>query len=134
MRRHLGEDFLKANFPGMVERCADYGFDLLHDRVEVSPSAHYQMGGVRIDVDCRTNLEGLFVAGEDAGGVHGANRLGGNGVADSIVYGGRAGDTMADYVLGRRISEGAGRSPNAGGDCVAKTARTRSRCARSSKI
>ena len=101
---HLGEDFLKANFPGMVERCADYGFDLLHDRVEVSPSAHYQMGGVRIDVDCRTNLEGLFVAGEDAGGVHGANRLGGNGVADSIVYGGRAGDTMADYVLGRQTS------------------------------
>ena len=92
----------------MVERCADYGFDLLHDRVEVSPSAHYQMGGVQIDVDCRTNLEGLFVAGEDAGGVHGANRLGGNGVADSIVFGGRAGDAMADYVLSRRISKGAG--------------------------
>ena len=102
---HLGEDFLKENFPGMVERCADYGFDLLHDRVEVSPSAHYQMGGVRIDVDCRTSLEGLFVAGEDAGGVHGANRLGGNGVADSIVFGGRAGDTMADYVLGRELSK-----------------------------
>lgn len=101
---HLGEDFLKANFPGMVERCADYGFDLLHDRVEVSPSAHYQMGGVRIDVDCRTSIEGLFAAGEDAGGVHGANRLGGNGVADSIVFGGRAGDIMADYVLGRRTS------------------------------
>lgn len=98
---HLGEKFITENFPGMVERCADYGFDLIHDRVEVSPSAHYQMGGVRIDVDCRTNLEGLFVAGEDAGGVHGANRLGGNGVADSIVYGGRAGDTMAEYVAGR---------------------------------
>ena len=59
---HLGEAFLLENFPGMVERCADHGFDLLHDRVEVSPSAHYQMGGVQIDVDCRTNLEGLFVA------------------------------------------------------------------------
>jgi succinate dehydrogenase / fumarate reductase flavoprotein subunit/fumarate reductase flavoprotein subunit len=98
---HLGESYLMENFPGMVERCADHGFDLLHDRVEVSPSAHYQMGGVQIDVDCRTNLEGLFVAGEDAGGVHGANRLGGNGVADSIVFGGRAGDSMADYVLGK---------------------------------
>jgi succinate dehydrogenase / fumarate reductase flavoprotein subunit/fumarate reductase flavoprotein subunit len=97
---HLGESFLLENFPGMVERCADHGFDLLHDRVEVSPSAHYQMGGVRIDVDCRTNLDGLFVAGEDAGGVHGANRLGGNGVADSIVFGGCAGDAMADYVHG----------------------------------
>jgi succinate dehydrogenase flavoprotein subunit len=100
---HLGDSYLMENFPGMVERCADHGFDLLHDRVEVSPSAHYQMGGVQIDVDCHTNLEGLFVAGEDAGGVHGANRLGGNGVADSIVYGGRAGDAMADYVLGREL-------------------------------
>jgi len=98
---HLGESYLMEHFPGMVERCADHGFDLLHDRVEVSPSAHYQMGGVQIDIDCRTNIEGLFVAGEDAGGVHGANRLGGNGVADSIVFGGRAGDSMADYVLGK---------------------------------
>ncbi len=94
---HLGEAFLLRHFPGMVERCADYGFDLLRGPVEVSPSAHYQMGGVEIDRNGRTNLEGLFVAGEDAGGVHGANRLGGNGVADSIVFGARAGDAMAAY-------------------------------------
>jgi succinate dehydrogenase/fumarate reductase flavoprotein subunit len=100
--RHLGEEFLLENFPGMVERCADYGFDMLHDRVEVSPSAHFQMGGVKIDVQCKTSLDGLFVAGEDAGGVHGANRLGGNGVADSIVFGGCAGDSMTDYVTSRK--------------------------------
>jgi succinate dehydrogenase/fumarate reductase flavoprotein subunit len=100
---HLGEEFLLTNFPGMVERCADYGFDLLHDRVEISPSAHFQMGGVEIDVECRTSLDGLFVAGEDAGGVHGANRLGGNGVADSIVFGGCAGDSMSDYVVTRTL-------------------------------
>jgi succinate dehydrogenase / fumarate reductase flavoprotein subunit/fumarate reductase flavoprotein subunit len=94
---HLGEEFLLANFRGMVERCRDYGFDLVHSRVEVSPSAHYHMGGIRIGVDGRTNLEGVFAAGEDAGGVHGANRLGGNGVADSIVFGARAGDAMAEY-------------------------------------
>ncbi|MBI3683921.1 MAG: FAD-binding protein [Acidobacteria bacterium] len=94
---HLGARFLLKNFPGMVERCRDYGFDLLHDRVEVSPTAHYQMGGVRMDVDGKTSLEGLFVAGEDGAGVHGANRLGGNGVADSIVFGARAGDAMAAY-------------------------------------
>src|SRR5207248_1316116 len=99
---HLDPEGVRRSFPGMIERCQDYGFDLVHDRVEVSPSAHYQMGGVAIDVDCRTNLECLFVAGEDAGGVHGANRLGGNGVADSIVYGGRAGDSMADFVVGRK--------------------------------
>jgi succinate dehydrogenase/fumarate reductase flavoprotein subunit len=47
---HLGEEFLAANFPGMVERCRTHGFDLLHGPVEVSPSAHYQMGGIQIDV------------------------------------------------------------------------------------
>ena len=101
---HLDHDFVIRSFPGMIERCNDYGFDLVHDRVEVSPSAHFQLGGVVIDVDCKTNLESLFVAGEDAGGVHGANRLGGNGVADSIVFGGRAGDSMSDYVVGRGLA------------------------------
>lgn len=96
---HLGEKFLLDNFPGMVERCRDYGFDLLHDKVEVSPSAHYQMGGIEIDLECRSTIEGLFAAGEDAGGVHGANRLGGNGVADSIVFGGVAGDAMPHRLL-----------------------------------
>jgi succinate dehydrogenase / fumarate reductase flavoprotein subunit/fumarate reductase flavoprotein subunit len=101
--RHLGPEFLLTNFPGMVERCADYGFDMVYGRVEVSPSAHFQMGGVQIDVQCKTSMEGLFAAGEDAGGVHGANRLGGNGVADSIVFGGVAGDHMTDYVAGREL-------------------------------
>lgn len=63
--------------------------------VEVSPTAHYVIGGVKIDPACRSDLDGLFVAGEDSGGVHGANRLGGNGVACSIVFGGIAGDGMA---------------------------------------
>jgi succinate dehydrogenase / fumarate reductase flavoprotein subunit/fumarate reductase flavoprotein subunit len=86
------------HFAGMCERCREYGFDLVNDRVEVSPSAHYHMGGIKIDVDCRTNIDGLFAAGEDTGGIHGANRLGGNGVADSIVFGARAGDTMVNYI------------------------------------
>jgi fumarate reductase flavoprotein subunit len=63
------------------------------------------MGGVVIDVACRTALEGLFAAGEDAGGVHGANRLGGNGVAESTVFGGIAGDVMAEFVVGRPCPE-----------------------------
>jgi succinate dehydrogenase / fumarate reductase flavoprotein subunit/fumarate reductase flavoprotein subunit len=92
---HLGEKFLLDNFPGMVERCHDSGFDLLHSRVEVSPSAHYQMGGLHINTECRTTIDGLYAAGEDAAGVHGANRLGGNGVADSIVFGALAGDVIA---------------------------------------
>jgi len=62
------------------------------------PTAHYMMGGVEFASDCTTALPGLFVAGEDSGGVHGANRLGGNGVANSTVFGAVAGDEMAAWV------------------------------------
>jgi fumarate reductase flavoprotein subunit len=79
----------------MVERCADCGFDLAGGRVEVIPTAHYMMGGVQFNADCTTEMPRLFAAGEDTGGVHGANRLGGNGVANSTVFGGLAGDSMA---------------------------------------
>lgn len=92
---HLGASFVARNFPGMVKRCAEVGYDLTTGPVEVTPTAHFHMGGVRIDADCRTALPGLLVAGEDAGGVHGANRLGGNGVAESCVFGARAGLTAA---------------------------------------
>ena len=95
---HLGPDNVRRQFKGMVERCADCGFDLAGGRVEVVPTAHYMMGGVVFDADCTTALEGLFAAGEDTGGVHGANRLGGNGVANSTVFGGIAGETMAAWV------------------------------------
>ncbi|MCB1550224.1 MAG: FAD-binding protein, partial [Hyphomicrobiaceae bacterium] len=74
------------------------GFDLAGGLVEVVPTAHYLMGGVVCEVDTATELPGLFVAGEDAGGVHGANRLGGNGVANSTVFGGIAGDVMPGWI------------------------------------
>ena len=92
---HLGAQFVETNFPGMVKRCRDMGFDLARKPVEVSPTAHFIMGGVRIDQYTRSGLEGLFVAGEDAGGVHGANRLGGNGVAESTVFGCVVGDFVS---------------------------------------
>ncbi len=95
---HLGVDNVRRQFKGMVERCADCGFDLAGGRVEVVPTAHYMMGGVVFAADCSTPLLALFAAGEDTGGVHGANRLGGNGVANSTVFGGIAGDTMAAWV------------------------------------
>jgi fumarate reductase flavoprotein subunit len=91
---HLGPDNVRREFKGMVERCADCGFDLAGGRVEVIPTAHYMMGGVVFAPDCRTELPGLYAAGEDTGGVHGANRLGGNGVANSTVFGGLAGDAI----------------------------------------
>ena len=95
---HLGPDRVRREFKGMVERCADMGFDLAGGRVPVVPTAHYMMGGVVFRPDGSTALPGLFAAGEDTGGVHGANRLGGNGVANSTVFGGIAGDTMAAWV------------------------------------
>lgn len=95
---HLGADKVAKTFPGMVNRCKDCGFDLAGGKVEVVPTAHYLMGGVEFNVDGSTASPGLYAAGEDCGGVHGANRLGGNGVANSTVFGGIAGDSMAAYV------------------------------------
>ena len=102
---HLGPERVRRDFKGMVERCADCGFDLAGGLVEVVPTAHYMMGGVEFGGDCSTALPGLFVAGEDAGGVHGANRLGGNGVANSTVFGAVAGDTMAQWVRDQDFRE-----------------------------
>ena len=95
---HLGAELVNKQFKGMVKRCADCGFDLAAGRVEVVPTAHYLMGGIVCQPDTSTEMPGVFVAGEDAGGAHGANRLGGNGVANSTVYGGVAGETMAAFV------------------------------------
>ena len=103
--KHLGPEKVARQFKGMVKRCADCGFDLAAGRVEVVPTAHYMMGGIEFEPDCRTALPGLFVAGEDSGGVHGANRLGGNGVANSTVFGGIAGAAMARFCAGAKYHE-----------------------------
>jgi succinate dehydrogenase / fumarate reductase flavoprotein subunit/fumarate reductase flavoprotein subunit len=99
---HLGADFVLKNFPGMAERCAQFKYDLARGRVPVSPTAHFFMGGAVIDASCAASLHKLFVAGEDAGGVHGANRLGGNGIAESCVYGRLAGKSIAKFLQDKR--------------------------------
>jgi succinate dehydrogenase/fumarate reductase flavoprotein subunit len=128
---HLGAETVERTFRGMVRRCRDFGRDLAREPVEVGPTTHFMMGGVVIDRCCRTAIEGLFAAGEDTGGVHGANRLGGNGVAESTVFGGLAGDEMAAFVEGRpvpalpaaglaetarRLTAPLGRGPGGGGE------------------
>lgn len=95
---HLGAEFILENFPGMCKRCSQFGYDLAREPVPVSPTAHFVMGGARIDKDCHASLERLFVAGEDAGGVHGANRLGGNGICESVVFGRQAGKSLASFM------------------------------------
>jgi fumarate reductase flavoprotein subunit len=137
---HLGAETVEKHFKGMVKRCRDFGFDLARNPVEVGPTAHFMMGGIVIEPACRTDVEGLFAAGEDTGGVHGANRLGGNGVAESTVFGGIAGDIMADWVVTRalprasraameltaqRIREPLGRAANDGDNLYALQSRLR---------
>jgi fumarate reductase flavoprotein subunit len=115
---HLGPDRVAKEFKGMVQRCRDCGFDLAGGLVEVVPTAHYFMGGLICNTDTSTDMPGLYVAGEDASGMHGANRLGGNGVANSTVFGGIAGEVMA-----RRLGADAGSHPPHEAVIEAETAR-----------
>src|ERR1044072_9533984 len=96
---HLGPANVAKLFKGMVERCADCGFDLAGGLVEVIPTAHYMMGGVMFDLDCRTSMPRLYAAGGRNRRRDGGNRLGGNGVANSSAFGGIAGASMARAVL-----------------------------------
>lgn len=82
---------LDERYGHLVKSLADKGIDLHREPVIVTPAAHHIMGGVVIDPETRTDLAGLFVAGEAAGGVHGANRLGGNALTETQVFGARAG-------------------------------------------
>ena len=102
---HLGIEEVERRFPGMVQRTRQIGADLARGPVPVSPTAHFHMGGAIIDRDCQTSIAGLLVAGEDAGGTHGANRLGGNGVAESTVFGARAGDRAVAIARARGLRD-----------------------------
>ena len=85
--RHLGADFLKARFPHIWDKCAEVGFDLSSDLIPVAPAAHYMIGGVDVDVDGRSSLDGLYASGEvTASGLHGANRLASNSLLEGLVF------------------------------------------------
>lgn len=79
--------------------CLKRGLDLKKEMAEVAPAVHYFMGGIEINERGETNLAGLYAAGEVAGGTHGANRLGGNSLADLLVFGARAGERAARRAL-----------------------------------
>ncbi|MCK9555434.1 L-aspartate oxidase [bacterium] len=79
-------------FPNIKKICNDYGLKIPRDKIPVRPSAHYMMGGVRINLGCETNVKGLYACGEvSCSGVHGANRLASNSLLESMVFGYRAG-------------------------------------------
>jgi len=89
---HLPRDQIETRLPVMLEQFLKFGVDIRLTPMEVAPTAHHVMGGLRITPECRTTIPGLFACGEVAGGVHGANRLGGNALADTQVFGKRAGE------------------------------------------
>ncbi|MDG6939125.1 MAG: FAD-binding protein [Nitrososphaerota archaeon] len=97
--RGRGADYIKKKLPSMYSQFLEFaGIDITKDRMEVAPTVHYQMGGIRVEPDsCRSTVPGLFAAGEAASGLHGANRLGGNSLADILVFGRRAGLAAAEY-------------------------------------
>src|SRR6185369_1893924 len=99
--RHLGAEKIIERLHGTRELAMTYaGVDPIHQPIPVRPGAHYHMGGVDTDLDGRTELEGLYAAGECACvSVHGANRLGGNALMETITFGKRAGAHAADWAL-----------------------------------
>jgi succinate dehydrogenase / fumarate reductase flavoprotein subunit len=97
---HRDDEFIKERLPRMYERFQDLGVDMSTDPVEVAPTSHYGMGGVVVDDHGETDVGGLFAIGETMAGVHGANRLGGNSLAETIAYGVVAGERIADRVDG----------------------------------
>ena len=99
--RHRGADYIKRKLPSMHEQFeALAGVDITAEPMEVGPTIHYTMGGVRVDPETgATTVPGLFAAGEVTGGLHGANRLGGNSLTDILVFGRRAGLGAAAFAL-----------------------------------
>lgn len=92
---HLPDELIDEKLETMVLQFKNVGIDIKNEKIEVAPTAHHFMGGVKIKPDCSTNVANLFAAGEVSGGVHGANRLGGNALADTQVFGKRAGESAA---------------------------------------
>ena len=90
---HLSREQIELRLPVMLEQFLKFGVDIRTTPMEVAPTAHHMMGGLRITPACRTTCPGLFACGEVAGGVHGANRLGGNALAETQVFGKRAGES-----------------------------------------
>jgi L-aspartate oxidase len=105
---HLKTSQIQKHFARIYTVCLQYNVDITEDLIPVRPAAHYAMGGVRTDLHGRTNLSGLYAAGEAAAtGVHGANRLPGHALLEGLVYGARAGKAMREELQRPRSSASA---------------------------
>jgi len=102
---HLGKDKILERLPRMYRQFLEYQMlDISQQPMEVAPTAHYSMGGVVVDPDTHaTDVAGLYAAGEVTAGLHGANRLGGNSLAETVVFGRRAGEAAAGWSASRDL-------------------------------
>lgn len=101
-------DVIQKQIPHVYKTCLHRGIDISRTPLEVAPGSHTWLGGLKIDRDGRTPVEGLFAAGETAGGIHGGNRIGGSALSASLVYGRRAGRRAAALVKEARVDLGPG--------------------------
>ena len=102
---HLGKDLILEKLPRMYRQFLEYQMlDISQQPMEVAPTAHYSMGGVVVDPGTHaTDVAGLYAAGEVAAGLHGANRLGGNSLAETVIFGRRAGEAAAGWSAARDL-------------------------------
>jgi succinate dehydrogenase / fumarate reductase flavoprotein subunit len=104
--RHLGAEKILSRLPGIRDICLSFiGLDPINEPIPIQPGQHYTMGGIDCNIDCETRVKGLYAAGEGACvSVHGANRLGGNSLLETIVFGAVAGENAAPYIRGKSKS------------------------------
>ncbi len=105
--RHRGAEYIKKKLPSMYSQFLEFaGVDITKEKMEVAPTVHYQMGGIRVSPEtAETSVKGLYAAGEVASGLHGANRLGGNSLSDILVFGRRAGVAASEFAKSAQRAE-----------------------------
>lgn len=103
--RHLSKEMLIAKFAELLRLLSKADIDPLKDLIPISPATHFFMGGIAVDNQCRTSLPGLLACGEAVGGLHGANRLGGNALSEAFVFGAVAGRQAADGFRKEAVAE-----------------------------
>ncbi len=102
---HKEADFIKERLPKLYSRFKEYGIDITRDPVEVAPTSHYAMGGLKVNFETgETTLKGLYSVGEATAGVHGANRLGGNSLAETVVFGQITGAHLVKVIKNLKIN------------------------------
>jgi len=101
--RHLSSELLENRFPNIMETCSSFDIDIRKDLIPVRPTAHYMVGGIKIDKNGKTNVQNLYACGETASsGLHGANRLASNSLLEGLVFGYRAGQSAGKDIDGEK--------------------------------